>query len=223
MWLSVIISVYQDDKSLKKLLAELKQWDLSKIEIIIIDGEKRSRPRWIDKSFIYLTSDISRGKQLHLGGSVAKGSNLLFLHSDSHFPQGSPIDILKKTSNKIGFFKLRFDRNNQFYKIMEFGTEMRSKIGKLIFGDQGLFIKKYIYDSLGGFPEIDIMEDYKFSKLLKKNNYHAQEFDFIIVTSSRKYEKEGHLKSFCKMQVYKMAFQLGVSPKIIKQMYYRGK
>jgi Glycosyltransferases involved in cell wall biogenesis len=223
MWLSIIIPTFKDDDSLKRLLYEFDAWDLNGVEVLIIDGQKRSRPSWINKKYFYFhTGRPGRGFQLHLGGAIAHGDKLLFVHADSRFPKGSPLEILKKSDADVGFFKIEFDDPDRFFKILASGSNLRAKKAKLIFGDQGLFLKKSVYLKSGGYPEQKLMEDYEFSRILNKLGYRFTEFDFPIMTSARKYKEEGRYKLFLKMQLFKIAYILGVSPDELSQKYYRG-
>lgn len=223
MWLSIIIPTYYDDLALKNLLGQLAQFDLDDVEIIIVDGQVRDHPEWIPKRVNYFSiKHANRGIQLHLGGALASGQYLWFLHADSKF-EVDPIVWLKKHAPELGYCQLQFDDPGKFFKIMSFGSNLRASVGKLVFGDQSFFISAQIYQQVGGFSEQPLMEDYEMSRRLKQLGFQFTQLPITIITSSRKYQQEGHLRLFLKMQVYKLAYALGVSPKILIKYYYGRK
>lgn len=223
MWLSIVIPTYHDDSKLIELQKQLLSWDLTSVEIIVVDGECRSKPQFLDPQFFYLNSEAeaNRGKQLYLGGEFAHGEKLLFLHADSKFPQKSPLSILRYTNCDIGYFRLRFDQPGKFFKMMEFGTELRTKVRGLIFGDQGLFIDRKIYRWLGGFPQLPIMEDYEFARIIKRRHLYVHQFNYPIITSARKYQEQGHWKAFLTMQCYQIQYELGTNVDHLRRVYYQ--
>ncbi|MFD1473000.1 TIGR04283 family arsenosugar biosynthesis glycosyltransferase [Companilactobacillus mishanensis] len=222
MWLSIIIPTFRDDEGLTKLLSQVENWDLTDTEVIIVDGESRNSPRFLPSFVKYLSSpEANRGVQLRYGADSSMGENLLFIHADSVFVSGSPLSTLKNTSAMIGFFTLKFDRDTSFYKIMEFGSNLRARVGKQIFGDQGLFINKKLYQFVGGYPAQPLMEDMELSMKLGKTGVPFTQFSDQIQTSGRKYRSEGKLTSFFKMQFFKMLYWSGTSPEKLSKVYYR--
>ncbi|WP_125712974.1 TIGR04283 family arsenosugar biosynthesis glycosyltransferase [Companilactobacillus kedongensis] len=221
MWLTIIIPTFHDDDSLKKILSEIQSWQPVGVEIIIADGENRARPNWLPDNVTYLNSKANRGFQLRLGAKNAQTDKLLFLHADSHFIKGSPLNLLKKTTAQIGFFRIHFDDSALFFKVLAFSSNIRAKYLKLIFGDQGLFVNKKVYQKAGGFPVLPLMEDYEFSRSLSKLHVDFTQFNLPIMTSARKYQNEGHFKTFFRMQKIRFFYRMGVNPEILKRMYYR--
>lgn len=221
MWLTIIIPTYHDDRSLKKIISEIKSWQPKGVEVIVVDGEKRTRPNWLPEMVTYLSSKANRGYQLKLGAKKAQANKLLFLHADSHFINGSPLKLLKKTTAQIGFFRIHFDDSALFFKVLAFSSNIRAKKLKLIFGDQGLFVTKRIYQMAGGFPVLPLMEDYEFSRNLSKLHIDFTQFNMPIMTSARKYQNEGHFKTFFRMQKIRFFYRMGIDPEILKRMYYR--
>ncbi|MFD1418520.1 TIGR04283 family arsenosugar biosynthesis glycosyltransferase [Companilactobacillus keshanensis] len=221
MWLTIIIPTFHDDDSLKEILSEIQSWRPVGVEIIITDGEKRARPNWLPDNVIYLSSKANRGFQLRLGAKNAQADKLLFLHADSHFIKGSPLSLLKKTTAQIGFFRIHFDDSALFFKVLAFSSNIRAKYLKLIFGDQGLFVTKKVYQKAGGFPVLPLMEDYEFSRSLSKLHIEFAQLNLPIMTSARKYQNEGYFKTFFRMQKIRFFYRMGVNPEILKRMYYR--
>ncbi|WP_125707911.1 TIGR04283 family arsenosugar biosynthesis glycosyltransferase [Companilactobacillus zhongbaensis] len=222
MWLSIIIPIYHDDVAMKIMQKQLLAWNLDDVEVIVVDGQERRRPDYLVSDFKYQHTRANRGMQLQSGSQKALGRKLLFLHADSKFPSGSPLPLLSKTNINVGYFDLHFDAPEKFFRMMEFGTNLRSKYRKLIFGDQGLFIDRRLYEFLGGYPQIAIMEDYELSKILRRKHINVQQLNIPILTSARKYQQQGHWATFLKMQLYQIRYQMGTSVAKLQKEYYRG-
>ncbi|ANK65397.1 hypothetical protein AYR54_09210 [Loigolactobacillus backii] len=222
MWLTIIVPIFHDDPAVKQLVVELERWGLEHVAVVIVDGEQRKRPEWLPQNFHYSNNGVpNRGQQLRLGGSVAQSPKLLFLHADSRFPIGSPLPVLRETTAKVGFFTLHFNDKSRFFRVIAWGSNLRARKFKLIFGDQGLFVTKTIYEKSGGFPVQPLMEDFEFSRRLAKVDSEFIQFPLPILTSARKYNREGRFKTFFKMQCLKLLYLLGFSPTILSRLYYR--
>lgn len=221
MWLTIIIPLYHDDKKLQRLLQQLKTWQLAQVAVIIVDGQQRPRPQWLPATYTYLTcSQPNRGRQLRLGAAQATTAKLLFLHSDSYFPQGSPLQLLKQTKVPVGFFTLQFDVATSFFQRLARQSNWRARRRKLIFGDQAFFVTRTAYDQSGGFPDQPLMEDFAFSRQLAKY-YPFHQFTQPIQTSARKYQAGGPYRTLIKMQCIQLLYLLGCSPHWLRRLYYR--
>ncbi|MFD1672429.1 TIGR04283 family arsenosugar biosynthesis glycosyltransferase [Agrilactobacillus yilanensis] len=222
MWLTIIIPVYQDDAALQRLLAELGQWDLTDVAVIIVDGSQRARPAFLPEDYQYVTSPkANRGAQLQLGARLAQSKAFLFLHADSRFPEGSPLPTLRQTTAKIGFFTLKFDDHRRFFKNLARSSNFRARRAKLLFGDQGLFIQRAIYEQSGGFKAQPLMEDWALSRQLARLNVPFTQFALPILTSARKYQTQGPWRTFWHMQSIKLQYIFGVAPEKLQRRYYR--
>jgi len=132
---------------------------------------------------------------MNFGANQAYGDILLFLHADCILPEeGFRIirKVLKDSAVSAGAFDLSIDSPNLRFRIIEYGANLRSRITSIPYGDQGLFMKREVFDKLGGFAEIPLMEDIEISRRLKAMG----KIIFIgppIKTSSRRWLKEGSL------------------------------
>lgn len=217
---SIIIPVYNEasqlDGSLKKLFDGLES---SEIEVILSDGGSTDNTLLIAEQYPckILSSEIGRARQMNTASHHANGEFLLFLHADSSLPD----DWLKQVqaSQNWGFFPVKLSGRHWLLRIIESAINLRSRASKVATGDQGLYFRKSFFADLRGFPDIPIMEDVAISKraggfskpCIGRNP---------VVTSSRRWEQNGIVKTVFLMWGLRFAFWLGISPHRLHRIYY---
>jgi rSAM/selenodomain-associated transferase 2 len=155
------------------------------------------------------------------GAKVANGEILLFLHIDTLLPEGADRLIIKgmeRERKKWGRFDVRLSGRHLLLRIVEWLMNWRSRITGIATGDQAIFVQKKFFEIVGGFPNIDLMEDITLSKFLKKYGpplclWHQ------VITSSRRWEEKGILRTILLMRFLRLAFFLGVHPKHFARLY----
>ena len=225
--ISIIIPVLNEEEKLANLLQELKQIeDLISFEIIVVDGGSQDQTVAIASKFaaVYQLKQANRGAQLKLGAEKSSGDVLWFLHSDSKladYRQGlrQIQDSLKDPRYSAGYFQLVFDSQDFFYRYLAKTSNLRARFLGLIFGDQGLFTTREQYEKTGGFEEIPLMEDWRFSRKLWKQGKFYQ-LPITITTSSRRFRK-GKIRTHLKMHKIKLLYLLGVPPEKLVRRYYK--
>lgn len=225
--ISIIIPVLNEEEKLANLLQELKQIeDLISFEIIVVDGGSQDQTVAIASKFaaVYQLKQANRGAQLKLGAEKSSGDVLWFLHSDSKladYRQGlrQIQDSLKDPRYSAGYFQLVFDSQDFFYRYLAKTSNLRARFLGLIFGDQGLFTTRQQYEKTGGFEEIPLMEDWRFSRKLWKQGKFYQ-LPITITTSSRRFRK-GKIRTHLKMHKIKLLYLLGVPPEKLVRRYYK--
>lgn len=195
---TIIIPTYHEKENIEKIERELQKLN-GTFQVIFTDGfstdgtfEKITYPKIQEAKY--------RANQMNAAVSHAKGDLLWFVHADSRLHPDS-ISAIEESSADAGCFTLRFDSNHPLMKIEERCSNLRVKWRKIAFGDQGIFIKREIFERLGGFRPIPLMEDYQLSMDLKREKIPICQLPVPIVTSARRFEKNGILKTIWKMQV----------------------
>jgi len=194
-------------------------------EIIVADGGSSDDTITIAKTIedvIVVNSHIGRANQMNTGAKVASGEVLLFLHCDSVLEPSALIRIettIADTRIVGGCYTLKMDDNRLVFKFICLGSNIRARLSKVFFGDQGIFVRKSVFDELGGFPAIELMEDWEFSRKLREKGKTVQVTEGII-TSTRRFKKGGVLKTCLFMHKLKILYLLGKTPAELKNKYY---
>lgn len=220
--ISIIIPTFNEEKTIISTLKELKKSKVEK-EIIVVDGGSSDdtyqlAQRLADKVY---KAEQSRGQQLNLGAENATKEILFFLHSDSKLEDGALLAIktaLEDPEIIGGCFSLKITDDAWPLRFISWSSNLRARYAKIMFGDQGIFIRKAIFDELGGYPEIELMEDWEFSKKMAKRGKLAY-LSEKIYTSARRWHKFGIWKTIFLMHKIKFLYLLGVKPAKLKEIY----
>ncbi len=224
--LSVIIPTLNEARNLPYLLADLRKWDES-IEILVIDGG--SYDLTLKIATLYgakvLTSNMpNRGLQLTKGANIAKGNWLLFLHADSRLSHNWPVAVIKAITKKDSkkhayFFNFRVNSKGLPFRLLEMAVYFRSNLFKKPYGDQGLLIHKVAYKSVGGYANLELMEDLEFIIRIT-GKFIISSLSLPIYTSCRRWEKNGVFKQSWKNLQLRMRWAQGESSKTLASEYY---
>ena len=115
-------------------------------------------------------------------------------------------------------FRIRFDSHHPWMRCCSFCSNLRVRLRKIAFGDQGIFLTRELFEQIGGFSDLPIMEDYKLSIDLK-GKYPLGQTRGYLVTSARRFEQGGMLRTMWKMQVLQHRFRKGVPAQEIARQY----
>ncbi len=212
-----------EEENLKELLPYLlKYGGESLAEIIVVDGGSKDNSKAVAKSngvVVLQTSLSNRATQLNLGALNAKREVLDFLHADTRPCHDYITTILSAVSNgsEVGCFRYKFDSKNPLLKYNSWFTRFNG-----IFsggGDQSLFIKKNLFNSLGGFdPSFCIMEDFELVRRIRQNS-KFQVLPNEMTVSDRKYRENNWLKVQLANLIAFSLFSLKIKPATIKSLY----
>lgn len=168
-----------------------------------------------------VTSPTGRARQLNEGVKACRGEVMLFLHADTELPPTAKAVIestLKDPRYVGGRFDVRFDQPSRWGAVISWFMNRRSRLTGIATGDQAIFVRRQIFERLGGFPDIPLMEDIEFSRRLKRQGPTAALTD-RVTTSFRRWEKNGPLRTILLMWTLRFLYWLGVSPTRLNHWY----
>ena len=158
---------------------------------------------------------------MNFGARRASGDVLLFLHADTRLPESALRDIDAALSDPRylgGRFDVELPGAHWMFKMIGALINYRSRATKVGTGDQALFVRRDIFDLIGGYPDIPLMEDIVFCRALKRTGNIAC-LRSRVVTSARRWERDGVWRTILRMWMLKLCYFAGVSPSRLKQFY----
>ncbi len=229
--ISIIIPVWNESFTINVTLNHLQHHSPDKyIETIIVDAhpkgttlqaiEVQPSPHFVIKT---VQTEKGRGLQMNRGVELATGPILLFLHADTLLPSGAfdaLMTVLKNSHLVGGAFDMHIRSKRWGYRVIEAVGSIRSRLTRLPYGDQAIFIRKAYFDLIGGFNPFPIMEDVDLMQRIKKRGDRIQIISTPVQTDPRRWEKEGLIYGTLRNWALMILFLVGVSPqKLVK--YYK--
>jgi len=223
--ISIIVPVLNEEAALPVLLKQLEKLE-DDFELIISDGGSTDKTLTIAKKHYSkgaraINSPCGRARQMNAGARVASGDLLLFLHADTYLPQDALraiVDSMHDEEIAGGRFKLKLDNPALPYRLVGAMINMRDKLFGGFTGDQAIFIRKTVFERLGGFREIDLCEDLDMARRLKKEG-RVIRLPLPVTTAARRWEKSGLVKTILLMWLIRILFYAGVSPERLAKLY----
>lgn len=221
MNISVVIPVLNEEKTIGATLRPLLA--LAPYEVLVVDGGSVDRTREVCRGLgvELLISERGRARQMNLGARRATGEVLLFLHADTRLPASAFSDIANALDDARyagGRFDVELAGRHWMLRIVGALINLRSRTTKVGTGDQAIFVRRRIFSRIGGFPDIPLMEDIALCRALKKQGRVAC-LRSRVVTSARRWEKDGVWRTILRMWALKSLYLAGVSPERLKQFY----
>jgi rSAM/selenodomain-associated transferase 2 len=221
--LTVIIPVLNEAPNLERLLPRLVA-DCRGAEIIVVDGGSVDGSKEVARRHgaRVFASRRGRARQMNAGAAAATGDILVFLHADTALPaQASPAieAALDKPAVVGGRFDVCLDSRRPLLHLVAALMNLRSRLTAIATGDQAIFVRRQVFELLGGYADIPLMEDVEFTRRLKRVGRLAC-LRLAVVTSARKWEREGVLRTICLMWLFRFLYWLGVPPERLHRWYY---
>ena len=233
--ISVIMPAYNEEKALPNTLRALftQQGDY---EVVVVDGGSTDRtcavlaefsfseyplPLTPHPSRLLLTAPKGRASQMNAGAKQATGEWLLFLHADTVLPSGAVQRLNEMEADQTiqaGGFMHQFSGDDWRLKLISFLDNFRCIRSRIIYGDQALFVRRALFEQLGGFPNRPILEDVAFCECLIAVTTPLL-LSPSVVTDARKFLKMGVWRSFLRVLliILHVEFRLPVLPRAFFQ------
>jgi len=223
MRISVIIPTLNESGHIDSTLMYLEAVRQQGHEVIVVDGGSQDETvelarRRADK---VIQTVPGRAQQMNVGASHATGDILWFIHADTQIAGNAAQQIVKVLGNKHNYwgrFDIQLSGKHLLLRVVERLMNLRSCITGIATGDQGIFVRRTCFEAIGKFKPIPLMEDIEISRRLKKWSRPCCIHDTII-TSSRRWEENGVLRTILLMWRLRLAYALGVSPEKLAHDY----
>ncbi|MCA9497991.1 MAG: TIGR04283 family arsenosugar biosynthesis glycosyltransferase [Nitrospira sp.] len=228
MGIAVIIPVLNEQKALTALLPVLIPLGFE--EIIVVDGGSRDGTVDVARNMLKSASDspyriisgpCGRASQMNAGAALAQSDILVFLHADTQLPHNARqvvADVMDDLQCVGGRFDVRFPRDTGYAWMVSRLMNLRSRWSGISTGDQTMFVRRSVFEELGGFANIPLMEDIEFSRRLKRVGTIAL-LRAKVITSFRRWEQHGPLRTILRMWTLRAWYWLGWDPRRLQQYY----
>ncbi|MFB3884094.1 MAG: TIGR04283 family arsenosugar biosynthesis glycosyltransferase [Thermodesulfobacteriota bacterium] len=221
--LSIIIPAFNEAGLITQTLSALQPLRAAGNELIVVDGGSSDDTIALSKPLAdrIVRSARGRSRQMNAGARISRGEVLLFLHADTLLPEGADQLILcemEKRGRNWGRFDIRLSGRHLIFRVVELLMNLRSRITGIATGDQAIFVQRKLFETVGGFPEVDLMEDIAMSKFLNKCGPPLCLWQ-RVVSSSRRWQRNGIVRTILTMWSLRLAYFYKAEPGRLAQVY----
>jgi rSAM/selenodomain-associated transferase 2 len=218
MKLSVIIPALNESENITRAVqsAQIAGAD----EVIVVDGDSSDATLELAHAAgaICLESAAGRAQQQNRGAQRASGDVLVFLHADNWFGPGAFQALQCNPHLVCGAFRQKIDSPFAIYRWLEWGNAVRVSWWSSPYGDQGIFVRRTVFEEIGGFPDVPIMEDLLLMRTLRQRHQVAL-LPGPLYVSSRRWQKYGPIRQTLRNWWLLAAFRCGVPPRRLVSWY----
>lgn len=228
MKISVVIPVLNEGDRIGEILQSLKKAAAGvPYEVIVVDGDPAGATigRIDDPSVITLTARRGRARQMNTGAARASGEILLFLHADTLLPEKAFASITGALADSRfigGAFDLGVQNDQLIFRIIGRCASLKHRLTHVPYGDQAIFMQRRYFEDIGGYHEIPLMEDIELMKRVKRSGGRIVILRQRVMTSSRKWEKDGVFYTVLRNWMLQTLYLMGIPADRLVKYYYKA-
>lgn len=220
--LAVVIPTLNEERHLPGLLADLRRLNVP-AEVVVADGGSTDGTAEVAARAGVRVVRTARGRamQMNAGAGVVGGEWLCFLHADVRLPPDARDDLaaaVRAGALEAAVWRLAIEGWGFPLRVMEFGARLRDRLGGLPYGDQGLLVRRALFDAVGGFPAIPIMEDVAMVRALRRRT-PIRRFRSAVRVSARRWRRQGPWRTWLQNIALLSGYLVGVPPKRLVRWY----
>ena len=223
---SLVVPALDEAGAIPRSLGPIQPLRGKGIEVVVADGGSRDGTRRVVRPLCdrLIHAPRGRARQMNAGAGAASGRVLLFLHADTRLPPGwdrAVRDVIGVQGREWGRFDVRLDGRHPMLRVVERAMNLRSRLSGIATGDQAIFVTRDAFRAVGGFPDVELMEDVALSRALRTRSRPACLRE-RVVTSSRRWERAGIARTIVLMWRLRLEYALGADPGRLARMYRDG-
>jgi rSAM/selenodomain-associated transferase 2 len=222
--IAIVVPTLNEEAGIEACLLRLRA-DFPECPLVVADGGSTDRTAELAARHAQVVhSARGRARQMNAGAAVAGADVLWFVHADCVVPASALGRIRAALADPTvvgGGLWIRFDRRSAGLEWLRVTSNLRARVLGQVFGDQAMFVRRGVFDELGGFPELPLMEDFEFSRMLRRRGRLAV-VDAAVTASARRILAHGPWRMTVLMQWLKLQYVTGVDPELIRRRYERG-
>jgi len=220
--LSIIVPALNEAGCIRELLRQLQALRAQGHEVIVVDGGGCNATVALAQPLVdqLLPAPAGRALQMNIGAQAARGRVLWFVHADTRVPEKAATVMIESVAHAAGWgrFDVRLSGDRLLLRLVERMMNWRSRFTGIATGDQGIFVTRELFERVGGFTAMPLMEDIDLSRRLKREQRPLCLRD-TLTSSSRRWEQKGIVRTIALMWVLRLAYFLGVPPARLAMHY----
>ncbi|HPE04172.1 MAG: TIGR04283 family arsenosugar biosynthesis glycosyltransferase [Thauera sp.] len=219
--LAIVVPMLDEAATLPALLVHLAGWRARGCEVVLVDGGSRDDSVEMARAagFRVLIAERGRARQMNAGAQACGRALLLFLHADTRLPEAADAVVCAALAVQAwGRFDVHIDGRPRMLRVVAALMNLRSRLSGIATGDQAIFVRRDVFEAVGGFPDQPLMEDIELSCRLLRVSRPAC-LRARVRTSGRRWEQRGVWRTIALMWRLRWAYWRGVPAERLAEAY----